>query len=81
MRGLIFVAPLAVGNPFQALCPANLGHPVIAGAGDTAERRPRVIRRCWLWGPSGTLTPPFPRARQAPSREDSPRPWMPCCTL
>jgi hypothetical protein len=21
-----------VGNPFQALCPANLGHPVIAAA-------------------------------------------------
>ena len=47
-------------------------------AGDKQIEIVRWRGRC-LWAACGAITPPFPRDRQGPSREDSLLPWMPGC--
>lgn len=43
------------------------------------DRQARALG--WDVGAEGTITPPFPKARQGPGREGSPQPWMLGCRL
>jgi hypothetical protein len=46
-----------------------------AAVGMTGLKQPPIQRV------AGALTRRLPRALQGPSREGSPQPWKPCCTL